>query len=137
MYATKQNKSLTTTDLHRERIPKYEREASSFNIDLSNWDVMRVSDLSGAFRDATAFSQKLCWTLREDANVQLLFCGSNGGINDECICSHDLYYDETCVRPSIVAVTGCEPVEVSAAALHHAMLWGPLVAGVAAALFAL
>ena len=79
-------------------------------MNLTTWNVIRAQDLSGMFRNATSFSQKLCWQLRENANVQVMFCGSNGGgFQEDCICSHDLYYDETCVRPSVVAEAICDP----------------------------
>jgi surface protein len=35
-------------------------QASSFNQDLSNWDVSRVEDMSDMFSEAASFHQNLC-----------------------------------------------------------------------------
>lgn len=91
------------------------REATSFNVDLSIWDVSRCRDLTGAFRNATDFDQKLCWKFREDAMVLRMFCGSKGGaISENCVCKQDLYYDEKCVRPSLLAELTCDPASLQA-----------------------
>jgi surface protein len=48
-------------------------EASSFNNDLSNWDVSKVTNMWRMFYDATSFNQNLCsW------GDQLLTDASNG-----------------------------------------------------------
>jgi hypothetical protein len=86
------------------------REATSFNVDISNWKVIKVKDLSSMFRNATAFDQKLCWQFHESAIILNMFCGSKGGtISPDCICSQDLYYDEKCVRKSTLEETTCDP----------------------------
>lgn len=49
-----------------------------------------------------------------------MFCGSQGGFRSDCICEHDLYYDEECVNPEVVALTSCDPpTESGAASLLH------------------
>ena len=55
------------------------RDATSFNIDLSPWNVTRLRDFTGAFRNATAFDKRLCWAFREDAIIIGMFCGSKDG----------------------------------------------------------
>jgi surface protein len=56
--------------------------AISFNHDLSKWDVEAVTTMQYMFWGASAFNQKLCWTLKEDANTDYMFgAGSDGSID--------------------------------------------------------
>ncbi|CAB9501959.1 protein kinase kinase kinase [Seminavis robusta] len=91
-------------------------EALAFNMDISNWDVSRNKEFTGTFRNATAFGQKLCWVFREEAIVTGMFCGTkDASICEDKICNHDLYHDDKCVRPSVLALTGCDAPLASAA----------------------
>jgi len=86
-------------------------------MDISNWNVFRVRDFTGTFRNATAFSQQLCWQLRENAAIEQMFCGSNGGgFSEDCVCNYDLYYDEKCVNPSVVREATCNESYTKSAA---------------------
>lgn len=104
-------------------------EATSFNVDLSPWDVFRVRDFSSAFLNATAFSQQLCWQFRENANVISMFCGTNGAsIKADCICEQDLYYEEECVRESLVPETTCSPPSLDkSSAVKGSLVFGAIL----------
>jgi surface protein len=59
--------------------------ANSFNQDLSPWDVSSVNNLSGMFRYATAFNQDLCsWGRRVPASVSVtdMFAESGCPVTD-------------------------------------------------------
>ena len=92
------------------------RGATSFNIDLSDWNVMNGRDFSGMFRDATSFSQALCWQFRETVIVTAMFCESGGSFRKDCICEFDYYYDKTCTHPNLVPLVECSPPEPENAA---------------------
>ena len=56
--------------------------AEVFNGDLSKWDVSRVEDMAGMFRNAVSFNQKLCgatW-VHSEADKKDMFTGSSGSI---------------------------------------------------------
>ena len=61
--------------------------ATSFNQDLSKWDVSSVSDMSSMFQGASSFNQKLCGTAWVNAwsdakvNKDHMFFGSKGSIS--------------------------------------------------------
>jgi surface protein len=49
------------------------RDASSFNQDLSGWDVSKVMDMSCMFRDATSFNQDLSgWDVSKVTNIRCM-----------------------------------------------------------------
>merc|ERR1712037_98577 len=59
------------------------QSALAFNHDISKWDVSRVMSMYGMFMDATSFKQKLCgapWT-DSKANKKSMFTGSSGSIS--------------------------------------------------------
>ena len=59
--------------------------ATSFNGDISKWDVSRVTDMDTMFKDAAAFEQKLCgvdW-VQSKATKTSMFEGSQGSISRE------------------------------------------------------
>jgi surface protein len=50
--------------------------ASSFNQNLSNWDVSNVINMQGMFTDATAFNQNLsAWDVSSVTNMDNMFDG--------------------------------------------------------------
>ena len=106
----------------------HSREATSFNYDLSLWNVMRVAQFTNAFLDASSFSQQLCWQMRETVIVLRMFCGTNGAsIKAECVCEQDLYYDEECVNPSRVEEMSCDPPSLRESSALPGSSW--MVAG--------
>ena len=55
-------------------------EAMLFNRDISKWDVSSVVNMDGMFQDARSFNQKLCgaaW-ISSKASKKLMFAGSHG-----------------------------------------------------------
>ena len=60
------------------------RDAASFNQDLSNWDVSRVTNMHGMFSNTLSFQQELCgaaW-VNSDALKVDMFTHSPGSISD-------------------------------------------------------
>ena len=57
-------------------------DATSFNGDLSSWDVGRVTDMSGMFYDATSFNRQLggAWSGSTAGGRTDMFHGSGGSI---------------------------------------------------------
>jgi surface protein len=52
-------------------------KATSFNRDLSGWDVSQVTDVSQMFCDATSFNQDLSgWDVSQVTNMWYMFCGA-------------------------------------------------------------
>jgi len=52
--------------------------ASAFNADLSNWDVSRVGDMSGTFRDASVFNGDLSkWNVASVTDITGMFNGAS------------------------------------------------------------
>ena len=48
--------------------------ASSFNQDLSDWDVSNVTDMSGMFKNATSFNQNISsWDVSNVINMNAMF----------------------------------------------------------------
>jgi surface protein len=56
--------------------------ASAFNGDISNWDVSSVTNINSMFDGATAFEQTLCWDLTSVVERDFMFDGSSGGLGD-------------------------------------------------------
>ena len=59
--------------------------ASSFNSDISKWNVPRVISMNGMFFEATSFNQKLCganW-INSKASMESMFKGSSGRLSQE------------------------------------------------------
>ena len=56
------------------------REASSFNIDLTRWDISRVVEVGYMFYSATSFDQVLCWDTSgfSGAGTTFMFMNSGG-----------------------------------------------------------
>ena len=53
-------------------------KASSFNRDLSNWDVSRVTDMRGMFREAHSFNGDLRnWDVSRVTNMEGMFYRAN------------------------------------------------------------
>ena len=76
-------------------------KASSFNSDVSAWNVSRVENMEGMFENASSFDQTLCWDIDEceaaeysysysyyDDNdcvrTTSMFTGSSGSISSTC-----------------------------------------------------
>ena len=81
-YASSFNSDLSKWDVSRVTdMMEMFQEASSFNGDLSKWDVSRVADMGGMFSGASAFARELCgaWST-STANKERMFKGSSGRI---------------------------------------------------------
>ena len=57
---------------------------TSFNGDISKWDVSNVKDMTSMFQHASAFKQELCGTawFHSKATKDFMFAGSSGSISD-------------------------------------------------------
>ena len=58
--------------------------ATSFNIDLSSWDVSDVTYFDRMFLGASSFQQDLCWDIdfnKQNLGMYLMFVGSGGSIS--------------------------------------------------------
>merc|ERR1712185_578741 len=53
------------------------RQASSFNIDVTRWDISRVTNMVLMFYSATSFDQTLCWDT-SGATTTSMFMNSGG-----------------------------------------------------------
>ena len=63
------------------------KRTTSFNVDISKWNVPGVTNLSNMFYGATSFNQTLCgiaW-LNSTANTHRMFLGSKGRISSACL----------------------------------------------------
>ena len=58
--------------------------ASSFNVDLSAWDVGRVEETWGMFGRAASFRQCLRWQLRANTDTESMFSNCGGRISADC-----------------------------------------------------
>ena len=83
-YATSFNGDLSKWDVSSVKdMSSMFLAASSFNRDLSSWDVSSVFDMDGMFFDARSFNQKLCgaaW-VHSTASKEDMFAGSSGSIS--------------------------------------------------------
>jgi surface protein len=71
-------------------------KASSFNSDVSAWNVSRVENMEGMFENASSFDQTLCWDIDECegadssyddddcVSTASMFTGSSGSISSTC-----------------------------------------------------
>ena len=55
--------------------------ATSFNFKLTPWDVSKTIDMQYMFNGVSSFDQDLCWTNESDVNVNLMLDGSKGSID--------------------------------------------------------
>ena len=77
------------------------RGATSFNGDLSKWDVSRVKDMGGMFQNAGAFDQKFCtaaWVYSK-ASKSDMFEGSSGSISQTVCTSTPTPHQYTSQQP--------------------------------------
>ena len=75
--------------------------ATSFNGDISNWDVSKVQHMDNIFNQAAAFTQKLCgaaW-VQSKATKDSMFEGSSGSISST-VCAPT---DNTIVEATLAA----------------------------------
>ena len=74
--------------------------ATSFNGDISNWDVSSVGNMKEMFRDARTFKRNLCgasW-VRSNAIKTGMFVGSSGSISREVCASNRPTSRDICTR---------------------------------------
>ena len=55
------------------------RQVTSFNQDISNWDVSNVTNMNSMFYDASSFNQTLSWTIPDGTDTTNMFTGTAGG----------------------------------------------------------
>ena len=81
------------------------RQASSFNGDLSEWDVSSVTNMVDMFLRASSFKQKLCWAawVQSKANQIDMFAGSPGSISKK-ICTPPIIDRELVVETDLNAL---------------------------------
>ena len=58
------------------------KDAESFNINLSEWNVGVAVDMDYMFTDASSFAHVLCWNV--SGSTTSMFSGSSGGIDSTC-----------------------------------------------------
>merc|ERR1719379_2001846 len=52
--------------------------ATSFNIDISPWDIRNVQFMERMFKGATSFDQKVCWDTNRVKYMNMIFKDSDG-----------------------------------------------------------
>ena len=78
-------------------------DALSFRGDLSNWELENVVMIGGMFQGALQFSQSLCWEALDVNNVvdaMDMFCGTQGANLDPC-CVNSYLVDQSCCSGDI------------------------------------
>ena len=56
------------------------RDAKSFNINLSDWNVAKVERVCRMFGYATSFAQELCWDVSKKGGTTRMFIDTSGYI---------------------------------------------------------
>ena len=69
------------------------KDATSFSGDVSRWDVRHVEDFSEMFV-GSALSQVLCWNVQTGANTSNIFSDTSASFGDDC-------EDETRASPEL------------------------------------
>jgi surface protein len=70
--------------------------ASAFNQDLSQWEVSRVTTFESMFEGASSFSQSLCWDIPDDATTTSMFLDANIGASAKA-------FNTTTLRTAVTA----------------------------------
>ena len=59
--------------------------ASAFNQPIGSWNTSNVLSMKTMFQNAKAFSQTLCWDLKQLQDYTSIFDGSRGSFNCACV----------------------------------------------------
>merc|ERR1712187_1099559 len=84
-----------------------------FNIDLTNWDVSKVSDMQCMFRDAKSFNQDIAdWNVSHIKNFNRMFMGATSLERDLCSWGDKMKSDSTSTGKTLnvtemFAFSGC------------------------------